>query len=235
MLQNNTAILIFANTPEQEILEKTFGNGLNKAQQLHLAEALLNYTRKVALASGLPIVEILSSHQQGNTFAERYTQAITQVFDLGYDKVISIGTDCPGLQTANILDAHGQLQHTQAVLGLAYDGGNYLIALDKQAFDAAKFQALPWQTSLVAQALVQYFKIHQAQVAFLATKKTDIDNVTQLYQAFRELPTYHSLFSLFQQLLVQFLSLIAYPLIAHKVAQFRYLFGLRAPPLPSIL
>lgn len=235
MLQNNTAILIFANTPEQEILEKTFGNGLTKAQQLHLAGALLNYTRKAALESGLPIVEILSSHQQGNTFAERYTQAINQVFDKGYDKVISIGTDCPGLQTANILDAHTQLQHAQAVLGLAHDGGNYLIALDKQSFDATRFQALPWQTSLVAQALVQYFEAQEAQVALLATKKTDIDNVSQLYQAFQELSTHHSLFSLFQQLLVQCLSFITYPFTAHKVAQFKYLFGLRAPPLPSLL
>jgi glycosyltransferase A (GT-A) superfamily protein (DUF2064 family) len=50
----------------------------------------------------------------------------SRCFDQGFDKVIIIGNDTPGL-TYNILKAHSSLQDTDLVLGPDHKGGAYLI------------------------------------------------------------------------------------------------------------
>lgn len=227
-MQNNTAILIFANTPAQEVQYKPLG--LTKSGRFKLAQAMLQNTRNTAQASGLPIVEILSTSQRGNNFAQRYTNAIAQVFSMGYDQVISVGTDCPELSTTNILNAYKQLQYKEAVLGLAKDGGAYLIGLSRKAFNARQFEnSIPWQTSKVAGLLIRYFARNQASVGFLPDKKTDIDNTAQLYQVFSTLNKGNSLFYLIRQLLTPQL-LAPHASVALHGRYLACLFGLRAPP-----
>jgi len=236
MSQHSTAILIFANTPHQEIRYKDFGKQLPKSRQLKVAKALLQHTRQVAKTTGLPVIEILSSHQQGKDFATRFTQAIGQVFAQGYSQVISIGTDCPDLQPSDILDAEQQLSTNQAVLGLANDGGAYLIALHKQRFYANNFRRLPWQTEQTAQALIEYFYQQNVDPTRLATFKTDIDDFAQLIQAFQELTpasaVYWAIVALFQPRE----STLVWVYVQRYIALFAHLTGLRAPPsYPSIL
>ncbi|OJJ23745.1 hypothetical protein BKI52_05190 [marine bacterium AO1-C] len=230
MLQQSTAILIFANTPQQEIRSKDFGKQLPKSEQLKVAQALLQHTRQVAQATRLPIIEILSSHQQGDDFATRFTQAIGQVFSQGYSRVISIGTDCPDLQPSDILAAQKRLSTEQAILGLANDGGAYLIALDKHFFNQKSFQALPWQTEQTAQALIEYFHQQRVQPAYLATLKTDIDNFAQLVQAFEELAPTSALYQLIATLLQPQKRLFFGVYTQCYLALFAHLAGLRAPP-----
>lgn len=231
-MQHSTAILIFANTPQQEIRSKDFGKSLSKGDQLRVAQALLRHTRQVAQATGLPVIEILSSHQQGDDFATRFTQAIGQVFAQGYSKVISIGTDCPDLRPKDILVAQAVLPSAQAVLGLANDGGAYLIALDKRRFHKADFQQLPWQTTQTAQALIEYFNQQRIDPTRLATLKTDVDNFAQLVQAFQELTPASELYLLIAALLKLQKRSFFWVYIQCYVALFAHLTGLRAPPLP---
>ncbi|HAS40548.1 MAG TPA: hypothetical protein DCS93_08715 [Microscillaceae bacterium] len=230
MLQHSTAILIFANTPHQEIRYKDFGKQLPKSRQLKVAQALLQHTRQVAAATKLPVIEILSSHQQGEDFATRFTQAISQVFAQGYTRVISIGTDCPDLQPSDILEAQQQLSTKKAMLGLANDGGAYLIALDQQLFKAEDFQALPWQTAQTAQALIEYFHQQSISPAHLATLKSDIDNFAQLMLAFQELSPTSALYRVIFALLQPQEKSLIWVYAQCYFALFAHLTGLRAPP-----
>lgn len=229
-MQDNTALLIFANTPQQEILDKDFGKHLPKAKQLGIAQALLRHTRQVASSTGLPIVEILSNQQQGYDFAERYTNAIAQVFAQGYSRVISIGTDSPDLQVKDILEAEQKLQVSGAVLGLANDGGAYLIGFDKSHFEVDHFESLPWKTQETAQALIAYFKRQNTPPAFLTTLKTDVDNFTQLIQAFSELGPQTALYQLIAVLLTPIVVLHTWVFAQFYQSLFAHLTGLRAPP-----
>ncbi|NJO01205.1 MAG: DUF2064 domain-containing protein, partial [Bacteroidia bacterium] len=97
-----TALLIFANTPQQELASKALVPQFKPSDELRLAQAMVSYARQVAYASKLPVVEIFSDQQVGHNFAERYTHAIAQVFAMGYQNVISIGGDCPGLRVSDL-------------------------------------------------------------------------------------------------------------------------------------
>lgn len=230
MSQQNTAILIFANTPEQEIRDKSFGKNLSKTRQLRLAQAMLSHTRRVAKSTGLPIIEILSSQQQGDNFAQRYTHAIAQVFAQGYQRIISIGTDCPDLQSQDIVEAHLKLQQSNSVLGLARDGGAYLVAFRRAYFDTQQFQDLPWQTTRTAAALEQYFESFGSNISFLATHKTDVDNFAQLLHALGEMQTHSVVFLIICQLLsINRPASIGIFILFHPL-YLGHFSGLRAPP-----
>jgi len=92
--------------------------------------------------------------QRGEDLGVRMKNAFSDAFDLGVEKVILIGTDCPYLDFTRIHDAFACLDNSDLVLGPAEDGGYYLIGLKKNA--DFLFEGLTWSTSLVlAQTLAK--------------------------------------------------------------------------------
>lgn len=201
------ALLIFANTARREATSKAMAPYLKPDSQVRLAQAMLDHTRQLAALTRLPVIEISSDQQLGATFGERYTHAISQVFAQGYDQIISIGIDCPSLSLEDIQEAAHKLTLASGVIGLAKDGGAYLIALRKDHFDPQKFKTLPWQGAELSQALSQYFYNQEADCLLLSQEKTDVDNPQQLKQALQEIDNQHYLsqvlFYLYYQEVVQ--------------------------------
>ena len=95
----------------------------------------------MAEASGLPVHYILDDQQVGRSFAERFTNAFQQLFRQGYDKVIAIGNDHPGLTSGHLQTAAWELAEYDHVLGPSTDGGFYLIGVWQK-----RFQQLPFET-----------------------------------------------------------------------------------------
>jgi glycosyltransferase A (GT-A) superfamily protein (DUF2064 family) len=62
--------------------------------------------------------------------------------------VVLIGTDCPLVTPAAIVDALARLSGADAVLGPAEDGGYVLLALKR--FDPDVFREIPWGSAQVA-------------------------------------------------------------------------------------
>ncbi len=62
--------------------------------------------------------------------------------------VVLIGTDCPALSSAHISEAGRQLEHHDAVLLPASDGGYVLIGL--RAHSPSLFTSMAWSTPVVA-------------------------------------------------------------------------------------
>lgn len=187
----NIALLIFANTAQREAASKVMKSNLGKNTQIRFAQAMLDYTRQIATASGLPVIEISSEQQSGSNFAERYTQALNQVFAQGYDQIISIGTDCPSLSVQDLQEAANKLQHSNGVIGLAKDGGAYLIGLRKGNFNPQTFIQLPWRSASLASAILSYFEHQEATCLILSQQKSDVDNPQQLALALQEIDTSH--------------------------------------------
>lgn len=72
--------------------------------------------------------------QHGSDLGQRMATAVDEAAIRGSGSVILIGTDCPVLRPAHLSAATAQLaQGCDVVLGPAYDGGYYLIALARPA------------------------------------------------------------------------------------------------------
>lgn len=65
--------------------------------------------------------------QRGADFGERLGNAFADVRALGFDHVVSVGIDSPGIRAGHLQDAFDALDRVPMVLGPAADGGAYLI------------------------------------------------------------------------------------------------------------
>lgn len=85
--------------------------------------------------------------QEGQDLGERMANAFARSFELGMDKVVLIGTDCPMLQSQHLNQAFEALNHSDLVVGPATDGGYYLIGMNRRA--DYLFEGITWSTSQV--------------------------------------------------------------------------------------
>ncbi|RWX46908.1 hypothetical protein H206_00219 [Candidatus Electrothrix aarhusensis] len=128
--------------------------------------------------------DIQLARQQGNGLGERMQDAFEQTWQQGAEKVLLIGSDCPGINSAIITSGLEYLQQHDLVLGPATDGGYYLIGLparlkkEKRNY-ADLFQNIDWGTDQVlAQTLTQAHK-NNLSVALLP-QLHDIDRPEDL-------------------------------------------------------
>ena len=91
--------------------------------------------------------------QTGTTFGEKLSTAVQAVFDQGFENIIIVGNDTPGLTAQLIHDTYFSLGQNDLVLGPDYNGGAYLIGLAKGVFNKKMFANLSWKTSKVFQQL----------------------------------------------------------------------------------
>lgn len=100
----------------------------------------------------------------GNTFdyrrqaegdlGTRLDRAFQSAFDDGAERVVIVGTDCPGITGRLLKSTFGLLKHQDVVLGPASDGGYYLVGLRSR--EPSLFDAMPWGTSnLLAETLIR--------------------------------------------------------------------------------
>lgn len=150
--QHITAILIFANSSSQEFEQKPF------VKNATLFEALNKETLSKVKKTKLPFFHFTEKEQLGATFGERFVNAIHEVYQKGFDTLITIGNDSPQLKTMHLLEAYKQLQLGKTVLGPTFDGGFYLMGLHKSNFDAALFKKLPWQGFSLFNRISQLFE-----------------------------------------------------------------------------
>jgi glycosyltransferase A (GT-A) superfamily protein (DUF2064 family) len=136
---HKTAILVFANSATEELSHKPIPNGEV------LFQTLTQETLQKAKKTGLPCFHISEKEQTGNSFGERFTNAIQTVFEEGFENIITIGNDTPQLKTTHLLKTKAALEAGETVLGPSLDGGFYLMGIHKSNFDKEIFKRLPWQ------------------------------------------------------------------------------------------
>ena len=170
-----TAILLFANSPEEEMKQKSLVN----AEKLY--SELTAHTLKVIRDTNLPFFHFSEQKQRGQNFGERFYNAISDVFLLGYDKIITLGNDTPQISSASLLGAAKILDKGKLVLGPSIDGGFYLMGIHRSQFEALNFQELPWQTSSLNAALVSEIKAKSWEIERLEVL-SDIDELEDVLQ-----------------------------------------------------
>ena len=228
--QQNTALLLFTRSQHEEARVKDFSSVHSLRSNSLIAGHLISHAEKTARSTGLPCFVINSAHQHGNTFGEKLSDAFQQIFKLGFENVIAIGNDCPSLSAQDLRTAAFQLTSKQAVLGPASDGGLYLIGLNKSAFHAISFSALPWETAIV-QDMMQVYLSDKAITYILSYVKEDIDFGKQLNSVLAgshiSLHLRTSIRSIIASIVQQFSKQFQHPItINHRIYT-----SLRAPPV----
>ncbi|TXB61553.1 TIGR04282 family arsenosugar biosynthesis glycosyltransferase [Phaeodactylibacter luteus] len=144
MPRSATAILFFSRSASCEARAKGFGLVQKKAKRL--AKALINRARQTVERSGLDVVNSDERSQRGHTFGQKLSNAVADVFRSGYQQVIIIGNDCPGITPAEIGRAAQLLEEGHQVLAPDQNGGVWLIGLRKGAFAPAAFAEVAWES-----------------------------------------------------------------------------------------
>jgi len=179
MTRKDTVVLLFTRSAEEEASWKDFLKNKHARTNRRIAAALISKATSAVTHSGLPFIIIHSAQQQGDSFGERFANAFQSGFDLGFQKVIAVGSDVPGLDAATLRQAAQALQEAPVVLGPSPDGGAYLIGMEQSYFHAGDFSALPWQTPEVLVALITMAANKGASTRLLHTEK-DIDRAQDL-------------------------------------------------------
>jgi rSAM/selenodomain-associated transferase 1 len=163
-------LLIFARYPEPGKVKTRLmpAVGAEGAAQIYreMAEHTLTQARAVAQLNGIALqlwftggnrdalkqwlgTDIAYYPQPEGDLGDRLIFALQAAFAAGHRAVIAIGTDCPSLDSAVLLQAFEVLTNHDLVLGPATDGGYYLIGLQRPI--PALFQNIPWSTAAVLQ------------------------------------------------------------------------------------
>ncbi|GAA0711551.1 hypothetical protein GCM10009430_01130 [Aquimarina litoralis] len=168
-----TAILVFANSSKQEVLNKPIFGGDKLFSELNKA------TLKIVQGTGIPFFVCTERDQIGNSFGERFVNAIQNIYDRGYESVITIGNDTPHLQKHHLIESVKQLKNNNFVLGPSADGGFYLMGLHKSQFNKNTFLKLPWQSKNLAKSVSLLIKTSKIEVTQLEVLY-DIDTLEDL-------------------------------------------------------
>ncbi|MEM9163195.1 MAG: TIGR04282 family arsenosugar biosynthesis glycosyltransferase [Cyanobacteria bacterium P01_F01_bin.4] len=119
--------------------------------------------------------------QASGDLGMRMSQAFSQGFQDGMQRVVMIGADCPNITSNLLAQAFQSLESFDVVLGPALDGGYYLIGLSEACRDAyaGLFQGIDWGTSQVFEQTVAI--AHRLSLSFTALQPlSDIDRPEDL-------------------------------------------------------
>ncbi|TXD48058.1 DUF2064 domain-containing protein [Polaribacter sp. IC073] len=192
-MNKKTAILIFANSAEKEVERKSF-------LSTEVFSALNTQTLKTVEKSGIEYFHISEKQQVGNSFGERFSNAIDTIFKKGFDKVITIGNDTPHLKTHHLVATLQQLETKDVVLGPSKDGGFYLMGIKKAQFHKENFIKLPWQTNRLHKKIANIATAQNLEVQFLELL-SDLDSkedIQFILNSFKAIPL--SILKLLQKL-----------------------------------
>jgi glycosyltransferase A (GT-A) superfamily protein (DUF2064 family) len=179
-------VLVFARTP---VLEA-------RAKRMPAARALFACARARVLAaaasSGADLILAMPSGpapgrpeatrllQRGSTFAERLVNALTDARALGYEQIVVVPGDVPGLENRHLRTAFARLRACPTVLGPSPDGGVYLLGV-RGNFEPI-LAGVPWCTAHVFKRLLA-----NAGRAAVLPVLADVDGHTHL-RALRSVP-----------------------------------------------
>ncbi|MDG1333104.1 MAG: TIGR04282 family arsenosugar biosynthesis glycosyltransferase [Crocinitomicaceae bacterium] len=115
--------------------------------------------------------------QQGNDLGERMSGAFRTGFELGYDKIVGVGSDLPDLSSEIIEKGLSELNSNETVFGPAEDGGYYLIGMGSM-IDCI-FEDKPWSTETLMDVTLEELKSKGYSVGIIETLN-DLDNEEDL-------------------------------------------------------
>lgn len=183
---SRNAIIIFVRNPELGKCKTRLAKTIGDEAALEIYKDLLNHTAeitgKVHADKYIYYSEFINNNdnwdsqlfrkklQLGNDLGTRMSNAFTELFSLGYEKVLIVGSDVPNINSEHLIIAFEALNVHDTVFGPANDGGYYLLGMKK--FNSKLFLNKNWGNSTILKdSLNDLIK----EKVFLLEKLNDID------------------------------------------------------------
>ncbi len=167
-MKPNCAILLFTQSASADAVSKNLLPGKAFKHKKNLSSILITDCLKKLQQTGLPVF-CTNGNQAGNSFGEKISNGLEQVFNKGFEQVVVVGNDCPELTTRLVLESVTALNNCGAVIGPDRRGGAYLIGINQNAFDKNLFAGLPWQSGGLFTGLQNLFLINKSSFTVLKT------------------------------------------------------------------
>lgn len=156
---SNTALILFTRTAAEEAKAKKFSYHVGKKGNELIAGKLIANAIKIAKNSGVDFFLFTEKEQISGAFGDRLAHAYQQVFNKGYERVISIGNDSPSMDLMTIMSAIEDLEKHDLVIGPAKDGGVYLLGMHKSLFELRTFSRLKWKTDRLIEDILENLSV----------------------------------------------------------------------------
>jgi hypothetical protein len=118
--------------------------------------------------------------QRGRDVGERMENAFRDIFSMGVEVAVLIGSDVPDLSPVRIREAFRMLMDWDAVIGPACDGGYYLIGFRREAFLPDVFRSIRWGTETVFRDTMEVFSARGTPVGVVGCER-DVDRAEDLW------------------------------------------------------
>lgn len=155
MMDRPTAILLFAREEQWESRNKNWRGHHRPTSQLFRSWNKLAASK--ARQAGLPFFRSTELIRHQGSFGHQLSQALRALFDKGFEQVICIGNDTPGLSPEDLLEASNALAQGRLPLGPDQRGGIYLFGCRRQDLSLLEQADLPWQSTELYEAFVKAF------------------------------------------------------------------------------
>ena len=154
-----SCIVVFGREPVPGLVKTRLGRTVGPEVAAAIYRELLMWTVERASATGESVMlslateaspawasrwEIPVETQPGGGLGNRMLETLVRRFREGFDRVLIIGSDCPGLCPHHLEAAIEALDHHRVVLGPAQDGGYWLIGQRAPQTDC--FSGVPWSS-----------------------------------------------------------------------------------------
>lgn len=133
----------------------------------------------------LPYPNLKYQVQEGKDLGEKLKNSFKHFFNLGYKRIVIIGSDHPDLPLNILHKAFENLQKSNAVIGPANDGGYYLIGLSKPETEV--FENIDWSTAVVFSQTIEKFADLKLSHDVLKVW-SDVDDYEALIKFWEKLP-----------------------------------------------
>lgn len=192
-MKEKKLLLIFIKNPEKGKVKTRLAKTMGDEKALRIYLKLLNHTIEVASKSdaqkqiwyssfvdesdGFGGVNFEKKIQRGENLGDRMLNAFQEGFDEHFEKIVIIGSDCPGISTRIIDDSFAKLDQDDVVIGPSEDGGYYLLGLNQLIPEI--FNDISWSTESVFSETVKILKNKDLYFGELVTLN-DIDTEEDL-------------------------------------------------------
>ena len=124
-------------------------------------------------------IDLIYFPQSEGELGEKMNYSMDKVFQKGYQKVVLVGSDIPGLTENIFINAFANM-YGNPVLGPTNDGGYYLIGSDKDNYHSSFFNEIQWSTSFVLDQTISQMAKKGYSPNFM-TVLNDVDTINDLY------------------------------------------------------
>lgn len=152
----NTAILIFAQPPRLELRRKRWHDGSPSNTRLY--DTWNRRIGKEAAQTGFPVLRSAELIDHSGSFEHQLKNALALAFDKGFDKILCVGNDCPGLDARRLTEALHVLDSGGLPIGADHNGGVYLFGLSRENCQPFLDHTLPWQTGALYDSLRHWLR-----------------------------------------------------------------------------